>query len=192
MFLVVGVAQAAPQTLHAHWGGTATTATCPQSVNPPDECSLTTGLADAGPRDTVELETPNRGGGLAYVGNWSIATTGTSSGAPVTIAAPTGSDATLSGKPSDSSSDSCSTASCSGTVLTVGDMHLDLHNVIIEHGDDTSSDEGPGGLSNDQGGTSQSLTVPSPTTAAASSVSRSKTPMTEPPRGSVPGTARGR
>jgi predicted outer membrane repeat protein len=154
LLLVVGVAQAtAAQTLYAYATGTATTASCPQSATFADECSLATALADAGPGDTVELETANQGGGFAYVGNWSIATPGTSSSAPVTITAATGFEATLSGNPSDSSSDSCSTASCSGTILTVGDMHLDLHNVTIEHGDNTSSNEGPGGLSNDQGGT---------------------------------------
>ena len=156
MFLVVGVAQASAQTLYAYAPGTSTAATCPQTLTTVDRCSLTTALADARPGDTVVLETPDvagESGRSAYVGNWSIATAGTSSGAPVTITGPEGTDATLSGTVSDSSSDSCSTASCSGTVLTVGDMYLDLRNVIFEHGDNTSSNDGPGGLSNDRGGT---------------------------------------
>jgi hypothetical protein len=95
------------------------------------------------------LATPGASG--SYFGNWSIGTSGTSAGSPVTIDGSGVSDATLDGNHGSNSSP-CSTATCDGPVVAAtNNMFLAIKGVTIENGDGTAGFGG--GLQNDSGGT---------------------------------------
>ena len=77
-------AAAGATTLYAYAAGGATSPTsCPQTTTTSQQCTLADALSPAKVGDTVALATPGKAG--HYVGNWSVATSGTSSAAPLTI-----------------------------------------------------------------------------------------------------------
>ncbi len=153
--LFCGVANAQAATLYAYANGTGTPAGCGTESMSSSGCSLATALSDAAAGDTVMLATPGASaGGSNYVGNWSIGTTGTSSGAPVTIDGSGVSDATLDGNLG--SATGCTTTACNGPVLTVtNSMFLVIKDLTIQNGDNISISVGVGGggIQNDNGGT---------------------------------------
>src|SRR5271165_2696259 len=73
-------AASAPTALYAYAGGGANPTGCPVESTPSNGCSLAQALAQAAAGDDVLLA-----GDATYVGNWTVATTGTSSTSPVTI-----------------------------------------------------------------------------------------------------------
>jgi hypothetical protein len=88
-------------------------------LDPADACTLSAALAQVTPGEVVQLVTP--GSSAQYVGNWTVSTAGTSASAPVTIESSPGlsSEPILDGGGFDPQPGTCSTASCSGPVLTV-------------------------------------------------------------------------
>ena len=119
------------------------------------QCALQHALDIAAAGDTVKLETPGQAaGGTDFVGNWSIATTGTSSAQQVTIDGGDVTGATLNGNHGNNGAASgCTTAACNGPVLTVANgMFLKLQNLRIINANNTNNNLG-GGLQNDHGGT---------------------------------------
>ena len=96
-----------------------------------DACSLSTALGDVGPGGVIDLVTP---GTTHYDGNFTVGTTGTSAGAPVTIqAAPGVTNATLDGQNA-------------GRVLTIDSgVYVDLSGITITGGG------GAGGIANNGG-----------------------------------------
>ena len=88
-------------------------------ADPADACTLSTALGQVTPGGVVQLITP--GNSARYVGNWAVSTAGTSVSAPVTIEPLPGlsSEPILDGGGFDPPPGTCSTASCSGPVLTV-------------------------------------------------------------------------
>ncbi len=150
--LFCGVANARAATLYAYANGTGTPAGCPTESTSSSGCSLATALSAAAAADTVMLATAGAtAGGSNYVGNWSIGTSGTSSGAPVTIDGSDVADATLDGN--KGSATGCTTTSCDGPVLTVSnDMFLVIKDLKIQNGYNSANSVG-GGIQNDNGGT---------------------------------------
>jgi hypothetical protein len=128
--------------------------TCPETSTANQECTLGEALSLAGAGDTVYLATPGGTGTgeAAYVGNWSVATTGTSASAPLTIEPASGvADPTLSGNGGNSSG--CTTSSCDGPVLTIGtDAYVDISAVTFQDADNDTTNVG-GAVVNNEGGT---------------------------------------
>jgi predicted outer membrane repeat protein len=101
-------------------------------------CTLTAALGKVAPGQTIELVTP--GGTAHYAGNWAIKTTGTTATAPVTIKPAPGlaSPPVLDGNKGASAG--CTTTSCNGPVLTVGQgEYAALSGITIADGDNTKS-----------------------------------------------------
>ena len=120
-----------------------------------DACTLATALSDAAAGDTVYLVQPGTEGTAStyYIGNWDLATAGTSAGAQVTIAPAAGlaSPPILDGD--GTSAGTCQTASCDGPVLTIGaNVHATVQGITIQNGDNTSTGAG-GGIDNGNGAT---------------------------------------
>jgi len=120
-----------------------------------DACTLATALSDAVAGDTVYLVQPGTEGTAStyYIGNWSVATAGTSAGAQVTIAPVPGlaSAPILDGD--GTSAGTCQTGSCDGPVLSIGSgVYATVQGVTIQDGDNTATAEG-GGIHNGNGGT---------------------------------------
>jgi len=118
-----------------------------------DACTLATALSDAAAGDTVYLVQPGTEGTAStyYIGNWDLATAGTSAGAQVTIAPAAGlaSPPILDGD--GTSAGTCQTASCDGPVLTIGaNVHATVQGITIQNGDNTSTGAG-GGIDNGKG-----------------------------------------
>ena len=116
-----------------------------------EQCTLAGALSLAKAGGTVALATPAKTG--HYVGNWSVATSSTSSSAPLTIKpAPGVSGPVLDGnhgKPAG-----CRTKACDGPVLTIGlKVHVDISGLTIQNGDNTYALGGGGAVQNDAGGT---------------------------------------
>ena len=125
----ISPAAAAPAVLYAA-ATAAGTGDCSTTAN---ACTLTTGLADVGPGGTIELCTP--GSTAHYLGNWTVGTTGTSAAAPVTIQTAPGlaSQPMLDGNRGNSGG--CTTASCAGPVLAVGqNEYVALSGITIANG----------------------------------------------------------
>jgi hypothetical protein len=101
-------------------------------ADPADACSLSTALSQVAAGGVVQLVTP--GSSARYVGNWTVSTAGTSAGAPVTIEPLPGlsSEPILDGGGFDPPPWTCSTASCSGPVLTVpAGEHVALAGITV-------------------------------------------------------------
>jgi hypothetical protein len=101
-------------------------------ADPADACSLSTALSQVAAGGVVQLVTP--ASSARYVGNWTVSTPGTSAGAPVTIEPLPGlsSEPILDGGGFDPPPGTCSTASCSGPVLTVpAGEHVALAGITI-------------------------------------------------------------
>ncbi len=121
-------AAAASGTLYAAVAA-AGTGSC---LDPADACTLSAALSQVAPGGVVQLVTP--GNSARYVGNWTVSTAGTSAGAPVTIEPLPGlsSEPILDGGGFDPPPGTCSTASCSGPVLTVpAGEHVALAGITI-------------------------------------------------------------
>jgi MBG domain (YGX type)/Bacterial Ig domain len=130
-------------------GGASAPTSCPETATSTSECTLAQALSLAGAGDTVYLATSGASG--TYLGNWSVSPTGTSSSAPLTIEPASGvANPTLSGN--GGSSTGCTTSSCAGPVLTVGDAFVDISGATIEDGDNTATSYG-GAIENMDGGT---------------------------------------
>jgi hypothetical protein len=144
-------ASAGATTLYAYAAGGATSPTsCPQTTTASQQCTLAGALTLAKAGDTVALATPGKAG--HYVGNWTVATSGTSSSAPLTIKpAPGVTDPVLDGNHGKATG--CHTKACNGSVLTIGSkVHVDISGLTIQDGDHTFDGYG-GAISNDAGGT---------------------------------------
>jgi uncharacterized repeat protein (TIGR01451 family) len=137
----ISPAAAAPAVLYAA-PAAAGTGDCSTTAN---ACTLTTALADVGPGGTIELVTP--GSTAHYLGNWTVATTGTSAAAPVMIQPAPGlaSQPVLDGNRGNSGG--CTTASCAGPVLAVGqNEYVALSGIaIIDANNPLSTTGGSGG-----------------------------------------------
>jgi hypothetical protein len=133
--------------LYAYAAGSSSSSNCPKTTDPSTECPLGRALALAAAGDTIKLETPAASGD--YVGNWSILTPGTSSSEPVTIDGSDVTGATLDGN--DDNATGCTTTTCDGPVLFVGQATVVLKSVTIQNGEDTS--EKGGGVRSIDGGT---------------------------------------
>lgn len=125
---------------------TATTSgltTCPQTTDATQECTLAEALSDVTPGGTVYLAT----NGVAYTGNWVIATPGTTASSPVTVQPAPG----VAGTMTDTDSGSpCETASCDGSVLTVETgVYAEVEDIIFDRADNTYL--GAGGAINNEG-----------------------------------------
>jgi hypothetical protein len=98
----------------------------------------------------VALATPGKV--AHYVGNWSVATSGTSSSAPLTIRPASGvTNPVLDGNHGKAAG--CQTKACDGSVLTIGsNLHVDISGLTIQDGDNTLDYYG-GAIQNDTGGT---------------------------------------
>jgi len=135
-----GPAAAAPAMLYAAAAGTGDCSTAA------DACDLATALGDVAPGGTIELVTP--GATAHYVGNWTVATTGTSATAPVTIEAAPGlaSQPVLDGN-NGATNSNCTTSSCEGPVLTVPDSteFVALSGITITNANNTLPAVGHGG-----------------------------------------------
>ena len=137
--------------LYAYAAGGATSPTsCPRTTTTSEQCTLAVALSLAKAGDTVALATPARRG--HYVGNWSVATKGTSSSAPITIKpAPGVTNPVLDGNHGKATG--CHTKACDGPVLTIGSkVHVDIHGLTIQDGDNTFDGYG-GAINNLVGGT---------------------------------------
>ena len=93
----ISVAATGTTTWYAYAGATTTGQTpCLQTGDPTQQCSLAEALANAQPGDIVALATPGTAG--LYIGNWSVAVSGTTEAAPLTIEPAAGvASATLDG-----------------------------------------------------------------------------------------------
>ena len=152
--LVAGVATAHAATLYAYANGAGGPAGCPVTSPSGSGCSLSRALTLANPADTVKLETPGASG--HYVGNWSIGTSGTSAGSPVTIDGSDVDGATLDGNHGSATGCTAPPAApvCTGPVLTVTNaMHLTLQDLTITNGNNSTTLGAGGGVQNDNGGT---------------------------------------
>jgi hypothetical protein len=114
------VASASPaqagRLLYAYTTGASSVPVCPAERHPSQGCSLGQALSRARAGTTVALATPGSSG--HYVGNWTVATRGTSSSAPLTIEpAPGVASPTLDGNRGKSAG--CQTKACEGPVLTI-------------------------------------------------------------------------
>jgi hypothetical protein len=137
-------------TWFAYAGATTTGQTsCPQSSDPTQQCSLAEALANAQPGEIVALATPGTAG--LYIGNWSVAVSGTTAGAPLTIEPAAGvAGPTLDG---GGAGGTCSTASCSGPVLVVGaGVYLNITGITVQHAANILGGLG-GAIANNAGGT---------------------------------------
>ncbi|HTW06844.1 MAG TPA: choice-of-anchor Q domain-containing protein [Acidimicrobiales bacterium] len=136
------------RVLYAYATGVSAVPGCPPEHEPAQGCSLAQALAEATAGDTVALATPGRDG--HFVGNWTIATAGTSSRAPVTIApAPEVAHPVLDGN--EGGRAGCRTATCDGSVLSIGHrVHVVLKGLTISN---AVTDGAGGGAQNDEGGT---------------------------------------
>ena len=119
---------------------TATTSglsSCPATPVASQECTLAEALSLVAPGGAVYLATAGN-----YLGNWTVATPGTSSSATVTIEpAPGVTNPTLDGNLGGTSG--CQTSSCDGPVLTVGaGVYAQVEGVTFYLGDNTGSGDG--------------------------------------------------
>jgi predicted outer membrane repeat protein len=133
---------------YAYVGGAAVTPTaCPQTPTVAQQCTLAQALALVPAGGTVLLATPGAAG--SYFGDYTVATTGTSAAAPVTIAPADGvSSPTLDGD--FSAGATCTTSTCAGPVLTVAaGVTADIQAVILSDANNTRSNAG--GCVNDLG-----------------------------------------
>jgi hypothetical protein len=143
-------ASAGATTTYAYAAGRAVSPTsCPQTAATSQQCTLATAVSLAKAGGTVALATPGKTG--HYVGNWSIATSGTSSSAPLTIKPVPGVIKPVldgnHGKPAG-----CQTKACNGPVLTIGSgVHLDIYGLTVQDADNTLSPFG--GAVQNNGGT---------------------------------------
>ncbi|MGP8208987.1 MAG: choice-of-anchor Q domain-containing protein [Acidimicrobiales bacterium] len=139
-------------TLYAYAAGGAVSPTsCPQTATTSEQCRLAEALSLAKAGATVALATPGKTG--HYVGNWSVATLGTSSAAPLTIRPALGvTNPVLDGdhgKPAG-----CQTKACDGPVLTIGSkVHLDIYGLTVQNADNTTLKGDGGAIQNIYGGT---------------------------------------
>jgi hypothetical protein len=152
--LGAGASAARAATWYAYAGATGAGAVpaCPATPSIAAQCSLAQALASASAGDTVDLATSGAGAGAeSYVGNWTVATPGTSPGSPLTIEpAPGVIDPTLDG---DNGNDAgCTTASCAHAVLTDDGTDLVLQGLTIQNADHTAGSGDGGGLLNAAGG----------------------------------------
>ena len=158
----VPVAGAVTTTWYAYAAATTAGQTsCSQTTDPTQQCSLAEALANAQPGDIVALATPGTSG--LYIGNWSVAVSGTTAATPLTIEPAAGVAApTLDG---GGAGGACSTVSCSGPVLAVGaGVTLDVTGITVQHADNILGGLG-GAMANNAGG---SVTVTASTFAANS------------------------
>ena len=138
-----------PTVLYAYADGGTGAADCPKTSPATDGCSLTQALSVASAGDTIELASPGAGaGGANYVGNWDIDTANTSAGAPITIDGSGVSDATLDGNHGNPTG--CTTSTCNGPVLFVGQATVVLKGMTIQNG--AGNGKG-GGVRNIESGT---------------------------------------
>jgi hypothetical protein len=146
-------ASAAGTGLYAFAGGAAAApASCPDdTATAADQCTLAQALSLAGPGDTVYLATAGTSG--PYVGNWTITTTGTSASAPLTIEPANGvTNPALDGNGGNASGCPTTSVGCSGPVLTIGDVYVDVIGVTFQNADNTSTGYG-GAIANNEAGT---------------------------------------
>jgi Domain of unknown function (DUF4214)/Fibronectin type III domain len=133
-------AEAAGSTWYAYPAGTSTSTTsCPQTSTTTSECPLTQALSDAAAGDTVALATPGVEGTSStyYIGNFTVATAGTSATSQVTI------------EPAVGITDPILDGGGSGTVLTVNmDVFATAEGVSIQDG---STAPGTGGTAGSAG-----------------------------------------
>jgi predicted outer membrane repeat protein len=115
---------------------------CPETSTTSQECTLAEALSLVTPGGTVYLATAGN-----YFGNWAVATSGTSSSAPVTMEpAPGVTNPTLDGNSGNSSR--CQTSSCDGSVLTIGaGVYAQVQGVTVQGGDNATNGDG-GAISN--------------------------------------------
>ena len=138
-------------TLYAYAAGGATSPTsCPHTATRSEQCTLAEALSLAKAGGTVALATPGKT--RHYVGNWSVATSGTSSSAPLTIKPAPGVTSPVldgnHGKPA-----ACQTKTCNGPILTIGSkVHVDIYGLTVQNADNTLNGSG-GAIQNDSGGT---------------------------------------
>ncbi len=141
---------------YANGSATGTPSSCPQTATTSLQCTLAEALAAAVAGDTVYLASPGgTGTGDAdYVGNWTVATAGTSASTPLTIEAASGvADPTLDGD-GGSNSSPCSTSACNGPLLMVSNStFVDFVGVTFQNADNTSAAPYGGAIQNDAGGT---------------------------------------
>jgi len=143
-------ASAGATTLYAYAAAGATSPTsCARTTTTSEQCTLAAALSLAKAGDTVALATPGKV--AHYVGNWSVATSGTSSAAPITIKpAPGVTNPVLDGNHGKATG--CHTKACNGSVLIIGSkVHVDISGLTIQDGN-TFNGYG-GAISNLVGGT---------------------------------------
>ncbi len=135
---------------YAH-GGARSPASCPQTANASEQCTLSQALSKATAGSSVDLASSAQAG--VYVGNWTVSTPGTTSSAPLSIRPAAGvSEPTLGGNRGQSAG--CGTATCNGPVLTIGPkVHLDIEGITIRHADNTTATGLGGAIENIHGGT---------------------------------------
>src|SRR5207247_5971889 len=84
------------------------------------------------------------GSSTPYVGTFALEATGTTSTRPVTIEpAPGVKHPVLDGNNGNSSG--CGTTTCTGSVLTVGDLYATVKGITVENGDAGAASNGSGG-----------------------------------------------
>ena len=144
-------ASASGAAWYAYVGGGASAPTnCPATATTAEECTFGQALSMAGAGDDVYLATPGATG--SYIGNWTISPTGTSASAPLTIGpAPGVTNPILDGN--EGSPTGCTTSSCGGPVITIGDAFVNIDDVTIENARNTGTNgEEGGGVDNNAGG----------------------------------------
>ncbi len=150
---VATLASAAGAGLYAFADGAATSpATCPNAATAADQCTLAQALSLAAAGDVVYLATPGGTGTSEadYTGNWTVNTTGTSATMPLTLEpAPGVAGPILNGN--DGSATGCTTSSCDGAILTIGDVFIDIDGITIENGNNDTTGDG-GAIENAAGG----------------------------------------
>ncbi len=148
----VGATAARAANLYAYANGGGMPSGCPRASSAVTGCSLATALAGAHAGDSVMLASPGAAaGGRNYVGNWAVATAGTSARSPVTIDGTDVKDATLDGNRGASAG--CSTGMCSQSVLWITtNAFVAVKGLTIQHAVNGISGNG-GAIRNNRGGT---------------------------------------
>jgi hypothetical protein len=133
LVVVASPPAAAGTALYAYAkGGASSPTTCPPTTTASDQCTLAEALSLATAGSTVTLATSGTAG--HYVGNWAVATKGTSAATPIAIEPATDvSGPVLDGN--QSSSAGCTTATCKGPILAIGsDVFVHLDGITFQDG----------------------------------------------------------
>ena len=149
-----GPAPGGETTWYAYAGASenAALADCVSTDDTAQQCTLDEALSFAVAGGTVYLATPGTSSPTSYyIGNWTVSTWGTSASSPVTIEpAPGVTGPILDGD--GTGVGTCSTPSCNGPVLTVGEnVYLDIDGITVQDANNTTWPYSGGAIDNEDG-----------------------------------------